>query len=307
MNLVSHIEFLLHQHNCVVVPDLGGFIVNVVPSRRQGVSDFCAPTCELVFNRDLTHNDGLLAQLYMKTDMLSFEAASRKIDQEVQALKQQLREKRSLDLGKLGNFTIYDNERFVYTPAKYARPAFFGLETALLQPIIQMPTPMLPPKRETKNLRKFSLRAAAAAIAGLLLFAIPSNDANIRQSAQMFPTIEKTTAVSHQAVSEEVPETFINIPQAIENAPVNPPTMETGIENLPTYYIIVGVFQYAAGANTTKNQLIERGISQATTVEHNGRFFVATASHNDRAEAQAGLRRLRQEHPMYFDAWVLER
>lgn len=32
--LVSHIEFLLHHHNCVIIPDFGGFVVNAVHSRE---------------------------------------------------------------------------------------------------------------------------------------------------------------------------------------------------------------------------------------------------------------------------------
>ena len=309
MNLISHIEFLLHTHNCVVVPDLGGFVVNSVPSYREGVSDFHAPTCELVFNRDLQHNDGLLAQSYMKTDALTFEAATRKIEQEVQELKNRLREQRYLDLGKLGMFTMHDDARFVYTPATFVRPAFFGLSTASLKPLIQMPVPILPPKRETKMLRRFSFRAAAAVAAGLLLFAIPSNESTVRrQAAQMIPTIETTIVAA--PVNEEIQETFFETsiaPPQIDNVSENLPVAETIIENLPTYYIIIGVFQYAAGAEITKNQLIERGISEATTMERNGRIYVTAASYNDRAEAQAGLRRLRQEHPVYFDAWVLSR
>ena len=38
--MVSHIEFLLHEHNCVIIPDFGGFVVNTQPSRRDGVSSF---------------------------------------------------------------------------------------------------------------------------------------------------------------------------------------------------------------------------------------------------------------------------
>ena len=309
MNLISHIEFLLHTHNCVVVPDLGGFVVNVVPSYREGVSDFHAPKCELVFNRDLRHNDGLLAQSYMKTDALSFEAASRKIEQEVQELKKQLREKRYLDLGKLGMFTMHDDERFVYTPAEFVRPMFFGLQTASLKPLIQMPVPILPPKTETKKLRRFSARAAAVVAAGLLLFALPSNESTVnRQSAQLFyeNTWSPRSSAEIDVVADAVPIYEATVfQQEVENNIKNVPAVEIIVERIPTYYIIIGVFQYAEGANITKNRLIANGISQAATMERNGRIYVTAASHNDRNVAQAALRRLHREHPAYFDAWVL--
>ena len=310
MNLISHIEFLLHTHNCVVVPGLGGFVVNVVSSYREGISDFHAPACELVFNRDLQHNDGLLAQSYMKTDALTFEAASQKIEQEVQKLKKQLREQRYLDLDKLGMFTMHDDERFVYTPAAFVRPIFFGLQTASLKPLIQMPVPVLLPKQEGKKLRRFSARAAAVVAAGLLLFALPSNEATVnRQLAQLF--YENTwlrSGAEIETVTDAVPVYEATVSeQEIEHSTENVPVEDVAIQHRPTYHIVVGVFQYAEGANITQNRLIANGVLQAAQMEHEGRIFVTAASHNDRSAAQADLRRLRREHPVYFDAWILRR
>ena len=100
--LISHIEFLLHTHNCVIVPSLGGFVVNTMPARRNGLSVFDSPVCELVFNRELTHNDGLLVESFMRTDGISFENATQKIDDSVRQIKNLLRSEESVDLGDLG-------------------------------------------------------------------------------------------------------------------------------------------------------------------------------------------------------------
>jgi hypothetical protein len=294
----------------VVVPDLGGFVVNVVPSYREGVSDFHAPSCELVFNRDLRHNDGLLAQSYMKTDVLTFEVASRKIEQEVQVLKNRLREQRYLDLGKLGMFTMHDDERFVYTPAVFVRPMFFGLQMASLKPLIQMPVPMLPPKQETRKLRRFSARAAAVVAAGLLLFALPSNESTVnRQSAQMlYESTWLRSSAEIYATSETVA-TYETAAQQQEtvNVTENMPVADAVMEHQPVYHIVIGVFQYAEGANITKDLLIANGFSQAAHVKHNGQIAVTAASHSDHNAAQADLRRIHREHPAYFDAWILRR
>jgi nucleoid DNA-binding protein len=139
--LISHIEFLLHEHNCVIIPGFGGFVVNTIPSRRDGIATFLAPACELVFNRDLTYNDGLLAESYIKSDHLMFEAAMQRIERAVEELKNQLREQRHVKLGKLGSFTMSDEKRFIYTPANFVRPALFGLTKATLKPLYQRQTP----------------------------------------------------------------------------------------------------------------------------------------------------------------------
>src|SRR5690554_1392914 len=100
--LISHIEFLLHEYNCVIIPGFGGFVVNPIHTRRENGNVFNAPSCELVFNRDLTYNDGLMAQSYMKTYDLSFESATLEIQNGVRELKHRLHDRRHLELGQLG-------------------------------------------------------------------------------------------------------------------------------------------------------------------------------------------------------------
>src|SRR5690554_3462285 len=48
--LIYHIEFLLHEHNCVIIPDLGGFVINAIQSSRDSNNALMPPSCELVFN-----------------------------------------------------------------------------------------------------------------------------------------------------------------------------------------------------------------------------------------------------------------
>jgi nucleoid DNA-binding protein len=315
-DLLSHIEFLLHEHNCVVVPDLGGFVVNVVSAHREGVSDFYAPVCELVFNRDLKHNDGLLAQSYMKTSTLSFEAATHKIEQEVQVLKKHLREQRHLELEKLGVFTMQDDEHFIYTPAIFIRPAFFGLSKASLKPLIQMPMPKLPLKRENERigLRTISARVAAVVAIVLLTFIYPANDSNIkRQTAQMLPNMEKTTTTVTMPADEgnqeiQTGNEIVSASKEIEKISDNQIIEEIIIENQPAYYIVIGVFSYIEGANKTMDLLTATGdFSQAAKIERSGRFFVTAAFYSDRSAAEVELRKIHREYPAYNDAWILKR
>jgi hypothetical protein len=319
-DLLSHIEFLLHEHNCVVVPDLGGFVVNVVSAPREGISDFYAPVCELAFNRDLKHNDGLLAQSYMKTDALSFESATQKIGKEVQTLKKQLREQHHLELGKLGTFTMQDDEHFIYTPAVFVRPVFFGLSKASLKPLIQMPVPKLPSKRESEKvgLRTIGARAAAVVAIILLTFIYPTSNTNVeRQAAQMFPTMEKAVVAAtfpinqNQDVQEmpfEKEEEAIFASEEIEEILGKLPVDQEIIENLPAYYIIIGVFTYEEGADKTIELLTVNGnFPQAEKIKRSGRFFITVASHSDRSAAEIELRKIHREYPTHNDAWILKR
>ena len=103
--------------------------------------NFCLhpPESELVFNRELSHNDGLLVESYMRTDNISFENA-KKINDAVRQIMNQLRTERFVDLGDLGSFRMVDDLRFVYQSNPFVRPEYFGLSRASLQPIIQLQT-----------------------------------------------------------------------------------------------------------------------------------------------------------------------
>ncbi len=208
---MSHIEFLLHHHNCVIIPDFGGFVVNVVHSREGEDGIIFPPSCELVFNRDLTYNDGLMAQSYMKTYQLNFDSATLEIQNGVRDLKHRLYDYREVGLGPLGALTMHDDKRIVYTPSTFYRPAFFGLSKVMLKPLVVSEeaasttnvVPLHPetrPEKQTKRTRIASISAAAVAIIAVMLLFFPVGDSTVgHHSARMLSETEwfwsKPTAV----------------------------------------------------------------------------------------------------------------
>jgi nucleoid DNA-binding protein len=318
--LVSHIEFLLHEHNCVIIPDFGGFVVNIIPSRRDGIATFHAPLSELVFNRDLTHNDGLLAQSYMKSYTLTFEAAMQKIERAVQELKQQLREQNHVELGKLGSFTMNDSKRFVYTPAAFVQPAFFGLKKASLRPLIQMHTPVVPSKQvnRQKRLRTIGISAAAVAAIALLMFILPVSDTTLgRQSAQIISESglfrSKPAQTDHltAAATDKTNESLSGEEVAILAEEMLASSATTSAQvidnNMPQYYIVLGVYERSDVAEQITVQLINEGFSQTEWLKRPGRIDVYSASFTDKMEAETYLREIHKKHPTHRDAWILKR
>jgi len=316
--LVSHIEFLLHEHNCVIIPDFGGFVVNTIASRRDGIATFHAPVSELVFNRDLTHNDGLLAQSYMKSYTLTFEAAMQKIERAVQEMKQQLREQNHVELGKLGSFTMNDSKRFVYTPAAFVQPAFFGLNKASLKPLIQMHTPVAPSKQgnRQKRLRTIGISAAAVAAVALLMFILPVRDTAIgRQSAQIISESglfrSKPVQTDHLTAADRTNESLSGEEVTVlkEETVASSATASAQVvdNNLPQYYIVFGVYERSDVAEMITEQLIDEGFAQTEWLKRPGRIDVYTASFTDRTEAETYLREIHKAHPTHRDAWILKR
>ena len=102
-NLIKHIEKLLPEHDCVVVPGLGGFVQNEVSARFDSRSDILYPEGkEICFNIKLTFNDGFLAQAYQESLGLSFEESNIQIRQGVQELQYKIDEGKYVSLGQIG-------------------------------------------------------------------------------------------------------------------------------------------------------------------------------------------------------------
>lgn len=316
--LVAHVEFLLHDHNCVIIPGFGGFVVNSSPARRDGIATFRPPSCELVFNRDLTHNDGLLAQSYMKSEGIHFETAMNRIELAMEELKRLLRDERQVDLGNLGYFAMNDESRFVYKPAAFVQPTYFGLTVASLKPLIQMQPPGTTTQgKPGPRYRSVGIAAAAAVILLLMMFLLPVSDRSfVRQSAQIISETDffgspprtgnseenasETATVDETATVEMLPE------QPVREAE-RPDVTASNTANMPRYYIIVGVYEVNDVAEKMMEKLLDGGFPERGWMKRSGRIDVYAASFTEREEAESTLRKMHKDYPAYGDAWILKR
>lgn len=312
--LVSHIEFLLHDHNCVIIPGFGGFVINSSPARRDGMATFHPPVSELVFNRYLTHNDGLLAQSFMKSESIPFEAAMQKIEHAVQEMLRELREGKKIELGALGQFEMNSDKQFVYKPTAYVQPLFFGLKTASLKPLVQMQPSTVKTHGEQKSprLRTVGITAAAAAVLLLLMFLLPVGDRTIvHQSAQIIsetdlfgsrPHLNKSNAATAEPVVTEE-----STDVTMEEATVAEPEILVSNDQMPRYYIIVGVYEVKEVAEKMMEKLMDGGFTERGWMKRPGRIDVYAASFADREEAEGTLKKIHLDYPAYREAWILKR
>lgn len=312
--LVSHIEFLLHDHNCVIIPGFGGFVINSSPARRDGMATFHPPVSELVFNRYLTHNDGLLAQSFMKSESIPFEAAMQKIEHAVQEMLRELREGKKIELGALGQFEMNSSKQFVYKPTAYVQPLFFGLKTASLKPLVQMQPSTVKTHGEQKSprMRTVGITAAAAAVLLLLMFLLPVGDRTIvHQSAQIISETDLFGSRPHLNKSNEgiaepvVTEESTDVTMA--EAAVAEPEILVANDQMPRYYIIVGVYEVKEVAEKMMEKLMDGGFTERGWMKRPGRIDVYAASFADREEAEGTLRKIHLDFPAYREAWILKR
>lgn len=138
IQLQRHIEVLLLENECVIVPDFGGFMTHHVSARYdQEDYMFIPPYRTLGFNPQLRLNDSVLVQSYVEAYDISYPEALRRVESEVEELKQQLSEHGSYELEDLGTMTVNQDGNYEFAPceAGVLSPSLYGLGDFSIRPL----------------------------------------------------------------------------------------------------------------------------------------------------------------------------
>ncbi|MDD2552031.1 MAG: SPOR domain-containing protein [Dysgonamonadaceae bacterium] len=319
--IALHIDFLLHTHDCIIVPGLGGFVVNTTDIERNGLWGINSPTCELIFNSKLTYNDGLLAESLMKTNDISFDIAIKRIDSACNELKDTLQKQEEVIWNNLGTFRLNNEKEPFFLPNKsYIRPNFFGLTHARLKPLSILSTKAN--NNENAIPVKTFLRYISSAIAvALLFFFIAVSYNNFGPKSQQAEIVSKTLifnkskSVSETTKANGLTETHNPIANRVvsktESAnsltSTNTETTLNQSKSSINYYIVVGVYEVRDVAEKMLNDLKNQGFNTASILKRPGRLDVYSASFTDKREAQSFLKKFHADYPKYYDAWLLKR
>lgn len=139
--LSRHIEVLLLENDCVIVPGLGGFIAhNKAAEFKDSANVFCPPLRTIGFNPQLTINDGLLAQSYMQSYDTDFPDASRKIESVVSQIKESLYKNGQAELDNIGTlyYTMAGTYGFEPYNNAFFSPSLYGLGSFSISPLSEL-------------------------------------------------------------------------------------------------------------------------------------------------------------------------
>ena len=177
VDLSKYIYELLHSHECVAVPGLGGFIIrkkNAVVYLAQNL--FAPPSRHLHFNAQLTHNDGLLAHHISKETGTSYEKALESINETVSDILYQLYKGQSVvfnDLGTLSNLNGF--LKFEPDAEQNIQDENYGLNSFImhtLQPDRRRNRPIITHKERMPTQRKPIRSYQIAAVIAFLLLSL---------------------------------------------------------------------------------------------------------------------------------------
>jgi len=314
IELSRHIEILLLSNDCVIVPDLGGFMAHHIDARYDEDEQlFLPPLRTLGFNPQLKMNDSLLVQSYIEAYDISYPEALRRIQSEVDELKQHLETEGTFELNDIGVLSTNQEGNLEFAPceAGILTPALYGLSTFEMKPLKSKDAPQ--PKTDglkeenTITIKMSWLRnmiAAAAAVVAFLMVASPISNSETSTDVQQSAFLNFKTS-AHQRADIHVQE------ESITDEAVTEPATEHAEEQVATvvptskYCIVMASQVSKRNAEDFVNRLSKKGFSDAYILESKFRRVVyGTFASDD--EATAELKKLRRQSSLFYDSWVME-
>ncbi len=309
LNLEKHISELLYQYDCVIVPNLGGFVANNISAQfNEKTGIFNPPSREIGFNKSLSYNDGLLINYIAKCEKLPYEEVQDKLLKHISILKYQLVKGETLQFANIGNLKA-DNLGNPYFIAEKENPfatESFGLSTFHFN-TLEQEKELNDRSRHLvrKTLQSRSVRQIAASITLLLglMFISPEieNPSQFSSFSNMIPQLETTTTNTSIIEDKAIP--VADQTTLIEEEVASEPIEKT-ITPENKYFIIGGSFKYEKPALDYINKLNKRGINTAEILNSDkGRFRVSLEAFTSKDEASMALNKYRKNNG-YSSAWL---
>lgn len=341
IELVRHIEILLLENDCVVIPGFGGFITHYMPATWDDKENvFFPPTRTIGFNPQLRMNDGILVQSYMNAYNTDFSDATKILEQEVSMLIDTLHKDGKVDLPNLGELTLSIHGIYVFSPHnnEIVSPLFYGLDVFEIKDVAELQQSLIEqdivPQYEMKNKETYEIRInralvrnAVAAVAAILLFfymSAPIENTYVENSnyaqllpADLFGKIEQQSlltasviatpdvAMEIQPIEEE--EMFEAVPEVIDQVEiVVPEPVEEIKKPSKLHHIIIASVTSEIDAQKMASKLNEQGYPDARVLTGDNRIRISIASYAAKAEADIQLGEIRK-NDIYKNAWLLVR
>ena len=337
-----HISELLFDHDCVILPGVGGFLTNYSGARIHPIRHSFQPASRtVVFNANLRTNDGLLIDYVGRQEGISYQDASVMVNNYASGIMRDLEAGNTVELQHIGSCRMGREKNIIFTPDESSNflADAFGLPS-FVSPAIKResvrqrlekqltPTPSAPREEKKRSLRPVANWAAGLAIpitAALLLYMFNPTiiDGPGKSYATFVPTIkfDKSDPIKVEtesadftkfrvipekpATSNGQAESNILKPEARSQEPESPePRTASPAPVLTKYQIVVGAFSKVSNAEKYVTELQAKNFDASIVGEsRNGLTRVAINGSNDKQEAIGMMNTIREsENP---SAWLL--
>lgn len=136
-NISNIVVELLSSNECVTIPEFGAFVVN--PSSAQidmAKNRFTPPGKKVSFNKNISHNDGLVANALSLKEGISYQDSVLYLKGFVQTIHEELKVSNSFDFGEVGSFYLTTENLLKFEPKSLLSDFEIGLEAFHLTPLV---------------------------------------------------------------------------------------------------------------------------------------------------------------------------
>ena len=289
------VSSLLLRHSCVIIPNFGGFVAKSIAAKldlERGL--FLPPSKQLLFNKNLINNDGLLISEYASLNTIEYSRSQSEIEEFVIELKTKLNSKQAVHIDRVGTLS-YDLEgNLVFEQDRYFNLLLssYGLNQVQFIANKEVEINKQPsPEQEKAPIRKINYLKYAAAACLLPLafysFWIPTHSGVLESglisykdfnpfykkelgaysqqkiAIQQNIDLEKnvfenqiTTSKNHRIGLYKFEE-GINIPIRIEEKKIMKKILDVKIENFENKISTTYAFEYIIGCFSNKNNALK--------------------------------------------------
>ena len=304
------------DYDCVIIPGFGGFVCNERPAwYDEEKEEMVPPSRDVLFNSNLTHNDGLLAQEIIRSTGVSYSEAMKLVEEEAELISSELKLGNSVEISGVGR--LYSGEdgvsRFAPDAELVRTLSSFG-HSRIPLPKVQSKPIENPGKDEqdTDGTKIIPLRTKIGRVAAILAIPlavcsivggtyIATGNGGSNTLLSLFPSPEVVR--SSFSPSENIPEVVfieteeeeLNIEYVIPN-PDEEEEKEVVVKNKVVNFLIVGgAFAIEENAHTLANELKAEGYSPTCHYQkHNKLHLVALGEFEKEDEARREMAKARR-------------
>ncbi len=313
-NLAQYIEELIIQHECVIVPGLGGFVTYRDKASIRN-NQLYAPTQRVRFNQLLTYHDGLLTEAYMRDRQISYAAALEAIETDIKLITTSLNSGNTFILGRIGALSLSaDNTIILKNEDCKFLPENIGLPVVNLKQLTAQSnkdnTITLNIPRASSNIIRY-----AAMIIAVFIFSLsiptPVTDATHEASFYRVQSTEYRVQNINSIDTIGAIETIGTIDNTIATIDTINTTKHQKTRNsqLATinykYHLIIASLTTQAEAEEYIANHTHFEKTHLQIIESKGKFRISAAGFNKYKEALQYMDSIRNDVPIAKNAWIM--
>ena len=306
-----YISELLFLHDCVILPNFGGFVGNPQSAKLNKTTEVLSPPSkQILFNANLKTNDGLLITHISNQEGITQEIAKNEVANYATKIANKLNESKVLRIDKVGLFTLGKEGNIIFLQDSLNNYSLdsFGMKATHNKSVVretiieEKVAATIQTIRTQSNNPKTFLRAAAVIIPLIALSYISITQQD--KINTVYTQMASLNPFENSIIAEPITKVISEVEIEVEAAPIVEIIEEEVAPIIipkTTYYIIAGSFSEKKNANKMLAKL-KKWDYNTELVPGGNLLRVSYNSFTNKADALIALHKIKQENSA---AWLL--